>query len=81
MYYNNKLLVANRGLTEKAIVVNLLLDEKAAQHEIVLFAHNLGSIPPNTALIVVTAGEQRFELYSSASLTENAVLVFEYKGK
>ena len=81
VYYNNKLLVANRGLTEKAITVNLLLDEKAAQHEIVLFAHNLGSIPPNTALIVVTAGEQRFELYSSASLTENAVLVFEYKGK
>ncbi|MBK6635388.1 MAG: hypothetical protein IPG38_14745 [Chitinophagaceae bacterium] len=55
--------------------------KKAAQHEIVLFAHNLGSIPPNTALIVVNAGDQRFELYSSASLTENAVLVFEYKGK
>jgi len=81
VYYNNKLLVSNRGLTEKAITVNLMLDEKADQHEIVLFAHNLGSIPPNTALIVVTAGDQRFELYSSASLTENAVLVFEYKGK
>ncbi|MEO7307926.1 MAG: DPP IV N-terminal domain-containing protein, partial [Ferruginibacter sp.] len=66
VYYNNKLLVANRGLTEKAIVVNLMLDEKAAQHEIVLFAHNLGSIPPNTALIVVNAGSQRFELSSSA---------------
>jgi dipeptidyl-peptidase-4 len=81
VYYNNKLLVANRGLNEKAIVVQLVLDEKAAQHEIILFAHNLGSIPPNTALIVVNAGEQRFELSSSASLTENAVLVFEYKGK
>ncbi len=81
VYYNGKLLVANRGLTEKAIVVNLMLDEKATQHEIVLFAHNLGSIPPNTALIVVNAGEQRFELSSSASLTENAVLVFEYKAK
>lgn len=81
VYYNNKLLVANRGLTEKAIVVQLMLDEKATQHEIVLFAHNLGSIPPNTARIVVNAGDQRFELSSSASLTENAVLLFEYKGK
>ena len=81
VYYNNKLLVGNRGLSEKAIVVNLMLDEKASQHEIVLFAHNLGSIAPNTALIVVNAGDQRFELYSSASLTENAVLVFEYKPK
>lgn len=81
VFYNNKLLVGNRALSTNPIVVNLQLDEKAPQHEIVLFAHNLGSIAPNTALIVVNAGKQRFELYSSASLTENAVLVFEYKGK
>ena len=81
VYYNNKLLVSNQRLTEKAITVNLLLDDKAPQHEIVLFAHNLGSIPPNTATIVVKAGNKRYELHSSASLTENAVLVLEYKPK
>ncbi len=81
VYYNNKILVSNRRLSTKPITVNLMLDEKAAQHEIVLFAHNLGSISPNTALIVVNAGDQRFELKSSASLTENAVLLFEYKPK
>jgi dipeptidyl-peptidase 4 len=81
VYYNNKLLVGSRKLTNKPIPVNLLLDDKAASHELILFAHNLGSIPPNTALIVVTAGDKRFELHSSASLTENAVLVFEYKPK
>lgn len=81
VYYNNKLLVSNRVLSEKAITVQLLLDEKAAQHEIVLFANNLGSIPPNTATIVVKAGDKRYELHSSASLTENAVLVLEYKPK
>ena len=81
VYYNNKLLVANRGLTDKAITVQLILDDKAAQHEIVLFAHNLGTIAPNTATIVVKAGDKRYELHSSASLTENAVLVLEYKPK
>ena len=81
VYYNNKLLVSNRRLTDKAITVQLLLDVKAAQHEIVLFAHNLGSISPNTATIVVKAGAKRYELHSSASLTENAVLVLEYKPK
>lgn len=81
VYYNNKLLVSNRRLSEKAITVQLLLDDKATQHEIVLFAHNLGSIPPNTATIVVKAGDKRYELHSSASLTENAVLVLEYKPK
>ena len=81
VFYNNQLLVNKQPLTEKAITVNLVLDEKAVQHEIVLFANNLGSIPPNTALIVVNAGDKRYELHSSASLTENAVLLFEYKPK
>jgi len=81
VYYNNKLLVGNRGLTSKPITVNLVLDDKAQQHEIVMFAHNLGSIAPNTATIVVKAGDKRYELHSSASLTENAVLVLEYKPK
>ncbi|HMW25294.1 MAG TPA: DPP IV N-terminal domain-containing protein [Ferruginibacter sp.] len=81
IFYNNKLLVSNRGLSEKAITVNFMLDEKAPQHEIILFANNLGSIPPNTATVVVKAGEKRYELRSSASLTENAVLVLEYKPK
>jgi dipeptidyl-peptidase-4 len=81
VYYNNKLLVSKQGLSEKAITVQLMLDEKAARHEIVLFAENLGSIPPNTATIIVKAGDKRYELHSSASLTENAVLVLEYKPK
>jgi dipeptidyl-peptidase 4 len=81
VYYNNKLLVANRGLTDKAIVVQLMLDDKAPQHEIVLFAHNLGSISPNTATVVVKSGGKRYELRSSASLTENAVLMLDYKPK
>ncbi|MBK7434949.1 MAG: hypothetical protein IPI66_14385 [Chitinophagaceae bacterium] len=81
IYYNGKLLVNRKKLTDKAIEINLTLDENTRIHEIVLFAHNLGSIPPNTALIVVTAGDKRYELHSSASLTENAVLVFEYVPK
>ena len=81
IFYNGKLLVNKQRLSEKPIVINLELDEHAAIHEITLFADNLGSIPPNTALIVVTAGDKRYELHSSASLDENAVLIFEYKPK
>ena len=79
VFYNGKLLVSNQRLSEKAIELNITLDEKAKTHEITLFAENLGDIPPNTALIIVTAGKQRFELRSKASLEENAVLVFQYE--
>ncbi len=79
IFYNGRLLVGKKLLSEKALVINLDLDEYAVLHEITMFAENLGSIPPNTALIVVKAGDKRYELHSKASLEENAVLVFEYK--
>lgn len=81
IFYNGKLLLSHQRLSEKPIVINLELDEKQVRHEITLFAENLGGIPPNTALVVVYAGNKRYELFSSASLEENAVLVFDYKPK
>lgn len=79
--YNGKMLLTHQLLSEKGIELKIELDEKQTRHEITLFAENLGSIPPNTALIVVTAGTKRYELFASASLEENAVLVFEYRPK
>lgn len=78
IFYNGRLLLSHQRLSEKPIVINLQLDEGQTRHEIILFAENLGGIPPNTALIVVYAGNKRYELFSSASLEENAVLVFDY---
>ena len=79
VFYNGKLLVDKQTLSTTALKINLRLDENVKVHTITLFAENLGSIPPNTALIVVTAGKKRYELRSSADLSKNAVLVFEYE--
>jgi len=79
--FNGKLMVDKQVLSEDPLIINLELEENSITNEIVLYAENLGTIPPNTAIIVVTAGDKRYELYSSASLEENAVLVFDYKPK
>ncbi len=81
VFYNGNLVLSHQRLSEKPIIIPISLDEKTSVHEIILFAENLGSIPPNTALIVVIAGDKRYELFASASLTENAVITFEYKPK
>lgn len=81
VFYNGKLLVSHQRLSESPIIINLDLEEGVTEHSITLFAENLGGIPPNTALIVVTAGDKRYELRSKASLEENAVLVFDYRPK
>ncbi|MBS1927853.1 MAG: hypothetical protein KIS82_03370 [Ferruginibacter sp.] len=79
VFYNGKLLISHQRLSDKPIELNINLDSSVRTHEITLYAENLGSIPPNTAMIIVTAGHKRFELRSKANLEENAVLVFEYK--
>ena len=81
IFLNGKLLLSHERLSEKAIELNIELDEKNSRNELVLFAENLGSIPPNTALVVVHAGDKRYELFSKASLEENAMLVIEYQPK
>jgi hypothetical protein len=81
IFYNGKLLLSKQKLTDKGFEIKLELDENKTRHEITLFAHNLGSIPPNTALIVIYVGKKRYELFASASLDENAVLVFDYVPK
>jgi hypothetical protein len=44
-----------------------------------MVAENLGSIPPNTALMVITAGAKRYELFITSTEQKNAVVVVEYK--
>jgi len=78
VYFNNGLVVANKSLTAKAYTFNLdLLPGKT--NELVLYADNLGSIPPNTALMVITDGINRYEVRLSADLKNNASVRFEFK--
>ncbi len=82
IFYNGKQIVKSKRLTSNALVVDVVLDENTALHSIVLFAENLGSIPPNTALVVfTTAAGKRYQLFPSATLQQNAEIVFEYKDK
>lgn len=81
IFFNGKLLLIHQLVSEKPISLELELDEGLATNEIILFAENLGSISPNTALAVVNAGGKRYELYCSADLEKNAVLVIEYRQK
>ncbi len=79
VYDNNKLIISKKGLTDKAISFTIKTDENVSTHEFVMVAENLGSIPPNTALMVITAGTQRYELFLTSTEQKNAVVVVEYK--
>lgn len=78
VFYNNRLILDKALLTDRGTSIELTLQENTKTHEITLFAENLGTIAPNTALIIVQAGKDRYELNARSELNRNAVLRFVY---
>jgi len=81
IFYNDKLIAFNRLLSTKAVHFTVALDTTRAVNEITMFADNLGSIPPNTALMVVTDGKKRYEIPMASNLDRNATLRIRRKHK
>ena len=79
VYLDKKLVVSRARLTDKPITVRLKLDEANDHHELVMVAENLGEIPPNTSLMIVKAGEKRFEVRITSNEQKNAVVIFKYE--
>ena len=78
LYFNNAMLLDKKALSAKAISFNLSL-VPGKTNELVLFADNLGTIPPNTAFMVISDGFSRYEVKLSADLKNNASIRFELK--
>ena len=55
------------------------MDEDNTEHELVMVADNLGRIPPNTSLMIVEAGEKRYDVRISSTEQKNAVIRFKYQ--
>ena len=81
IFYNDKLIAFNRILSTKSVHFDVVLDSTRDVNEITMFADNLGSIPPNTALMVVTDGKKRYEISMSSNLSQNATLKIKRKKK
>lgn len=79
LFYNRKLVTFKKLLSSKPLTFTLPLD--TAINEIAMYAENLGSIPPNTALCIVDAGGQRFEMSLSSTYIKNAAIRFRKKPK
>lgn len=80
VFYNRQLIASNQKLSYSSIHFDIVLDSSKQVNEVSMFADNLGSIPPNTALMIVDDGTTRHEVRMSSSLTKNATLRIRRKG-
>ena len=81
VFHNGKLIVAHQSLTHKAITFTIDATAAEPHHEFVMVAENLGLIPPNTALMRITAGQQKFEIEISSDFDNNAKIAIDYTGE
>lgn len=79
IYHNNVRIMSNARLSAKALSISIAIDPANPHHEVVMVAENLGSIPPNTSLMIITAGNKRYEVFISSTEQRNAKVVFDLK--
>ncbi len=80
MVFDNKVqILNNQRLSYKAIHFELNFSKETPDHEIIIVAQNLGTVPPNTALMVLKDGSTRKEFYITSTLQTNAMLIINYK--
>ncbi|MDD2793763.1 MAG: hypothetical protein PHD73_11335 [Sediminibacterium sp.] len=81
VYHNNVQVVKNARLAYNPISFRIRNNESDNNHELVVVAENLGAIPPNTALMVITAGRKRYEIFLASNEERNAKVVIQYSPK
>jgi PKD repeat protein len=77
--YNNKIIVQHLLLTANGKTFTIKVEPAPVQNELIMFAENLGSIPPNTALMIIYDGKKRHEVNITSSNNNNGVVSFTLK--
>ena len=76
---NNKTVVSHQRLGLKPISVEVKVSLENPEQEVTMIGENLGTIPPNTALLIVTAGTRRYQLFLASNGKKNAQVRFVYE--
>lgn len=77
IYHNNKLVAEKVGLSASPIRLSINVSKSEPHHELIMVAENLGSIPPNTSLMIVTGAGKRQEIFISSSEESNARILID----
>lgn len=81
VFFNDQLLGANLMLSARSIHMNIKLDTTKEYNLLAMFANNLGTIPPNTALMLISDGKNRYEVRLSSNLDKTGAVRIRRKKK
>lgn len=79
LFFNGKLIMSHKKLTDQPLKIILHIDQNKQVNELIMYAENLGEIPPNTALMVVNDGDNRYEVRIASTLEQSGTIRFVHK--
>lgn len=78
VFLNNELIISRIGIKASAYKKTIAV-KQGEIIQLTLFAENLGSIPPNTGLLIVTTTNERYQVNFSSTLNKSSSIVLKRK--
>jgi len=76
---NGKLIMPRVGLSTNAVRKTIYTKDIEDSIQIVMYAETLGSLPPNTGLLIVYDGAERYEIRFSGDMKKSSAIIFRRK--
>jgi hypothetical protein len=81
VYLNGENVISKVKLKEAAVKKTIYLDNTNDEIRLTLVAENLGSIPPNTGLLIIQDAADKYQIRFSADMETNASVIIKKKKK
>jgi hypothetical protein len=81
VYVNGENVISKVKLKEAAVKKTIYLASENGETKLTLVAENLGSIPPNTGLLIIQDGTEKYQIRFSADMETNASVIIKKKKK
>ena len=75
LYFNKELIVNRKRLTAQPITLNIKAIP-GKDNELIMYANNLGDIPPNTAMMRIYTNGKQYDVFMSSDEHTNAMVKF-----
>ncbi|BAV10365.1 hypothetical protein SAMN05421788_104264 [Filimonas lacunae] len=75
LYFNKELILNRKRITAEPIELEIKA-VRGQENELIMYANNLGDIPPNTAMMRVYANGKQYEVFMSSDEHSNGIIRF-----
>lgn len=76
---NGQVIMPKVGLSTNAVRKTIYTQEAGDSIQLIMYAETLGSLPPNTGLLIVYDGTDRYEIRFSGDMHKSSAIVFRRK--